>query len=111
MLIIGIFHITLDNENINGTLSVHWKNKRDYLMLSIAISTFFALAFFGAAMVIAMMFSQYRDRIVNVIQAGMEAKQAEATPQTTNYRHRTVKSSQPMTQNRALKPAPLRVAA
>ncbi|WP_417593764.1 hypothetical protein [Parasphingorhabdus sp.] len=111
MLIIGMFHITLDKENINRTISVYWKNKRDDHMLSIAISTFFALALFGAAMVIAMMFSQYRDRIVNVIQNGMEARQAEAIRQTTSYRRRTVKSSQPMTQNRAVKPAPLRVAA
>jgi hypothetical protein len=80
-------------------------------MLSIAISTFFGLAFFGAAMVIAMMFSQYRERIVSVIKNGMEAEQTEALLPPTIHHRRTVKPSPLMTQNRALKPAPLRVAA
>lgn len=80
-------------------------------MLSIAISTFFALAFFGSATVIAMMFFQYRDKIVSVIQSELEADQSQAVLQPTAYRPRIVKAQQLMTQNRSLQPVPLRAAA
>ncbi len=82
-------------------------------MLSIAISTFFALAFFGAATVIAMMFFRYRDKIVSVVQNELKAGQSEAVLGPTACRHRIVRAPQLlMTQkNRSLKPVPLRVAA
>lgn len=80
-------------------------------MLSIAISTFFALAFIGAAAVIAMMFIQYRDRIVSVLEAELQSDRAEAAFPSSPYRHRTVKVPQLMTQHRSLQPAPLRAAA
>ena len=80
-------------------------------MLSIAISTFFALSFFGSAMVIAMMFSQYRDRIVSVVQNELKADQSAVVLQPTAYRHRTVKATQLMSQHRSLQPVPLRAAA
>ncbi len=80
-------------------------------MLSIAISTFFALAFFGAATIIAMMFFQYRDKIVSIVQSELKADQSEAVLRPTAYHHRTVKAPQLMTQHRSLQPVPLRVAA
>lgn len=80
-------------------------------MLSIAISTFFALAFFGSAMVIAMMFSQYRGKIVSVVQNEFNTDQSAAILPQTTYRHRSVKTSQLMNQHRSPQPVPLRVAA
>ncbi|MGB5483612.1 hypothetical protein [Parasphingorhabdus sp.] len=80
-------------------------------MLSFAISTLFALAFFGSATVIAMMFVQYRGKIVSVIQSELKADQSAAVSRPTAYRHRTVKVSQLMNQHRSLQSAPLRVAA
>lgn len=80
-------------------------------MLSIAISTVFALAFFGSAMVIAMMFLQYRDRIVSIVQNELTGDQSAVALQPTAYRHRIVKTPQLMSQHRSLRPVPLRVAA
>ncbi len=85
-------------------------------MLTIAISTFFALAFIGAVTVIAMMVFQYRNRIASVIlnelrQNELRANQSKAVLQPTAFRHRIIKAPQPMTRNRSLQPVPLRVAA
>jgi hypothetical protein len=80
-------------------------------MLSIAISTFFALALFGAATVIAMMFFQYRDKIVSVVQSELKADRSEVVLRPTAYRHRIVKAPQLMNQHRSLQSAPLRAAA
>ncbi len=80
-------------------------------MLSIAISTFFALAFLGSVIVIAMMFFQYRDRIASVIQNELRVDPAEAIFPSSVYRHRSVKSPQFMIQHRSLQPVPLRAAA
>lgn len=80
-------------------------------MLTIAISTFFALAFLGSAIVIAMMFFQYREKIVSVIQSEMKVERPETVFQPTVYRHRVVKAKQLMTHHRSLQPVPLRVAA
>lgn len=80
-------------------------------MLGIAISTFFALAFIGSATIITMMFLQYRDRIVSVIQSELKTEQSEALLPPAAYRHRTVKAPQLMTQHRSLQSVPLRVAA
>ena len=80
-------------------------------MLSIAISTLFALAFIGSATIIAMMFFQYQGRIVSVIQNELHTDQSEAHLRPAVYRHRTVKAPQLMTQHRSLQSVPLRVAA
>ena len=80
-------------------------------MLSFAISTFFALAFLGSATVIAMMFFQYRDRIASVIRSELKTDRSMSALRPTAYRHRIVKLSQPVSQHRSPKPAPLRVAA
>ncbi len=80
-------------------------------MLNIAISTVFALAFFGAATVIAMMFFQYRDKIVSVVQSELKTGGSEAVLRPTAYRHRIVKAPQLMNQHRSLQSAPLRAAA
>lgn len=80
-------------------------------MLAIAISSFFALSFFGASAVIAMMFFQYRDRIASVIQTELQANRPEASFRSSDYRHRIVKTPQPMSQHRSLRPVPLRAAA
>lgn len=80
-------------------------------MLSIAISTFFAVAFFGSAAVIGMMFFQYRDKIVAVLHNELKVDQSETVYLSAKYRHRIVKAPQLMSQNRSLQPVPLRVAA
>ncbi len=80
-------------------------------MLSIAISTFFALALFGSATVIAVMFLQYRDRIVSVIENELRTEPSEAAFPSSTYRRRTVKTPKLMTQHRSLQPDLLRVAA
>lgn len=80
-------------------------------MLTIAISTFFAFAFFGSATVIGMMFFQYRDRIASVIKNELRVEPSEAAFPSSPYRQRTVKTTQLMTQHRSLQPAPLRAAA
>lgn len=80
-------------------------------MLSIAISSFFILAFLGSATVIAIMFFQYRDRIASVIQKELRVDPSEAAFPSSPYRQRTVKTTQLMTQHRSLQPAPLRAAA
>lgn len=80
-------------------------------MLTITISTFFALALFGSVTVIGMMFFQYRDRIASVIQNELRADPSEAAFPSAVYRHRTVKAPQLMPQHHSLQPAPLRVAA
>jgi hypothetical protein len=80
-------------------------------MLSIAISSFFALAFFGSATVIAMMFAQYRDKITSVIRNELQADRVEAALRPTVYRHRIIKAPQLMAQNRSLQSVPLRAAA
>ena len=76
-------------------------------MLSIAIATFFALAFAGALFVITIMFVQYRGKIESEFSTNHSAA---ILPQTT-YRHRTVKTPQLMKQYRSAQPVPLRVAA
>lgn len=80
-------------------------------MLAIAISTFFVLAFLGSATVIAMMFGQYRDRIAEVIQSGLDSNHPATAIQHMTYRQRTLKTPQPMTRYCPLQPAPLRAAA
>ena len=80
-------------------------------MLSIAISTLFALAFIGSATIIAMMFFQYQGRIVSVIQNELHTDKSEALLRPAAYRHRTGKAPQLMTQHRSLQSVPLRVAA
>ncbi|WP_197460257.1 hypothetical protein [Sphingorhabdus sp. M41] len=80
-------------------------------MLSIAISSFFLLAFAGSAIVISMMFFQYRDRIASVIRNGVRVDPSEAIFQSTPYRHRTVKTSPLMAQHRSPQRVPLRAAA
>jgi hypothetical protein len=80
-------------------------------MLAIAISSFFAISFFGASAVIAMMFFQYRHRIASVIQTELQANRSAASFRSSDYRHRTVKTPQLMNQHRSLQPAPLRAAA
>ena len=80
-------------------------------MLSIAISTFFAIAFFGAVTVIAMTFFQYRGKIAQVVQYELNAAQLRTDSEPTHYRHRTIRSRQPMTGHRSLRPVPLRAAA
>ena len=80
-------------------------------MLTIAISTFFAFAFLGAATVIGTMFFQYRDRIASVIQNELRVDPSEAACRSAVYRHRTARTPQLMTQHRSLQPVPLRAAA
>ena len=80
-------------------------------MLTIAISTFFALAFFGSVAVIAMMFLQYRDKIISVVQGELRRNESVVVLQTPAYRHRSVKAPQLMNQHRSPQPVPLRVAA
>jgi len=80
-------------------------------MLSIAISTFFALALFGSATIIAAMFLQYRDRIVSVLENELRAEPAAAAFPSSTYRRRTVKTPKLMTQHRSLQRDLLRVAA
>ena len=80
-------------------------------MLSIAISSFFAVALFGAASVIATMFLQYRDRIVSVIENEMRTERSGTALPTSVCRQRTAKTPQLMTQHRLMQPVPLRVAA
>ncbi|MFK7843011.1 MAG: hypothetical protein AB8B54_12170, partial [Sphingorhabdus sp.] len=76
-----------------------------------AISTVFALAFLGSVTVIAMMFFQYRDKIMSVIQSEMKIGQSETVFQPIVYRHRVVKTKQLMTHHRSLQTVPLRAAA
>ena len=80
-------------------------------MLSIAISSFFALAFLGSIIVIAAMFLQYRDRIVDVIQSELTGSTSETACQPTTYRHRAIKAPQHPARPRSPQSAPLRVAA
>ena len=80
-------------------------------MLSIAISTFFAFALFGSAMVIAMMFRQYHGRIVSILQSELGGHRAGTVLPSRTYRQRAVKAPQLMTQNRSTQPVPLRAAA
>ncbi|ASK88067.1 hypothetical protein SPHFLASMR4Y_01302 [Sphingorhabdus sp. SMR4y] len=80
-------------------------------MLAIAISTFFVLAFLGSATVIAMMFAQYRDRIAEVIQGGLDGTHPATGIQHMTCRQRTVRMPQPMTRHCPRQPAPLRAAA
>lgn len=80
-------------------------------MLSIAISSFFALTLIGSAAVIAAMFLQYRDRIVSVMENELRAEPCEAAFPSSPYRPRTVKTPKLMTQHRSLQRDLLRVAA
>ncbi len=80
-------------------------------MLSIAIASFFALAFFAAVIVIAMMFFQYRGKIASVIRSEFAADHPSMALQRATYRHRSVKTPQLMNQYRSPQPVPLRVAA
>ncbi len=80
-------------------------------MLSIAIATFFALAFAGALFVITIMFVQYRGKILSVIESEFSTNHSAAILPQTTYRHRTVKTPQLMKQYRSAQPVPLRVAA
>mgnify|MGYP003672586190 CR=1 FL=1 len=80
-------------------------------MLSIAISSFFAVALLGSATVIAMMFLQYRDRIVSVIENELQTRPSETASPSSACRLRTVKVPQPMASHRSMRPVPLRVAA
>jgi len=80
-------------------------------MLSIAISAFFLIAFFGATAVIAMMFFQYRGRIASVIHNELRTNSLDTAFPSSAYRHRIVKTPQLMSQHRSLQPVPLRAAA
>ena len=80
-------------------------------MLTIAIATFFALAFAGALLVIGLMFVQYHGKIRSVIQSGIATSQSSPASHSPTYRHRTVKTQQLATRHRSLQSAPLRAAA
>ena len=80
-------------------------------MLGIAISAFFAIAFFGAVTVIATMFFQYRNRIAQVIQHELNTARAQRCSGPAHYSYRTVRPRQPMSQHRSPQPVQLRAAA
>lgn len=80
-------------------------------MLTFAITTFFALALFGALSVIGMMFFGYREKITNVILSELQPDALLPTTELTSYRYRTVKPHQMIKRNRPLHSTPLRVAA
>ncbi len=80
-------------------------------MLSIAISSFFLVALFGAVTVIAMMFSRYRDRITSVIQAELQSDRGKPVLASSAPYHRIVRTPQIAVRHRSLQTVPLRAAA
>lgn len=84
-------------------------------MLTFAITTIFALAFFGALSVITYMFMAYRGKIASVIRQELEIPATGvSTAQTlrkVRVRSIAMTVSPVRTQNRSLRPAPLAVAA
>lgn len=84
-------------------------------MLTIAIATFFALAFAGALLTIGMMFHAYQDKIKAVIVAELGENMMQRPAPLPRYRSQTSKpqlaTSYPATRRRSFQPAPLRAAA
>ncbi len=79
-------------------------------MLTIAIATFFAIAFAGALLTIVMMFHAYQDKIKAVILAELGEVMLQSPVPSPRYRTRTSKP-QPATRRRSFQPVPLRAAA
>lgn len=82
----------------------------EFNMLSIAISSFFALALIVAVFVIVMMLQQYRDRIIGIVQTELFSDRSEADPRPATYRHRA-RTLQLTNRARSSHPVPLRAAA
>lgn len=84
-------------------------------MLTIAIATFFALAFAGALLTIGMMFHAYQDKIKTVIIAELGENVVQYPAPLPRYRTRTstpqFATSYPAMRRRSFQPVPLRAAA
>lgn len=84
-------------------------------MLTIAIATFFALAFAGALLTIVMMFHAYQDKIKAVIATELGEAVMQSPVSAPRYRSQTIKPQLaapfPAKRRRSFQPAPLRVAA
>ncbi|MEH6756287.1 MAG: hypothetical protein V7676_02105 [Parasphingorhabdus sp.] len=79
-------------------------------MLTVAISTFFALALAGAVLTIGVMFLGYKDKVKAVIMAELGENLAPTSMASSPYRVRVSKPYLPMRQ-RPSQPVPLRAAA
>lgn len=79
-------------------------------MLTIAITTFFALAFVGSVLTIAMMFHTYQDKIKAVIVAELGENVMQSPVTSTRYRTH-VSKPYAVKRRRSFQPAPLRAAA
>ena len=77
-------------------------------MLTIAISSFFAVAALAAIAIIIMMFHGYADRIKSVILTEIQSKTDGSAPQERLYRHRIVKSGQTLRGHRVVE-SPVRM--
>lgn len=79
-------------------------------MLAFAIASFFAIALVGALLVIGLMFFGYRERIAQVLVAGLSEEEPTIIAQPP-FRVQTIKPRQVILKNRGLQPAPLSAAA
>ncbi|WP_337658370.1 hypothetical protein [Sphingorhabdus sp. Alg231-15] len=80
-------------------------------MLTIAIATFFALAFVGSVLTIAMMFHAYQHKIKAVILADL-GEAGSVTPAVSQRSFSSVsKTYRPSPRRHSFQPAPLRAAA
>ncbi|GAA0469117.1 hypothetical protein GCM10009096_07560 [Parasphingorhabdus litoris] len=80
-------------------------------MLTIAIASFFALAFAGALLTIAMMFHAYRDKIIAVIAAELGSDEGNAPAAAPRHSRRVVRTYPASARRRPVQPIPLRAAA
>ena len=80
-------------------------------MLAFALATFFAIALFGALSVIGLMFFGYHERIIAVLENGLQGDEAPTVTPLSSYRHRAVKPRQMVRQYQPQQPVPMRVAA
>ncbi len=80
-------------------------------MLTIAIATFFAFAFVGSVLTIAMMFHAYQDKIRAVILAELGEAGTVAPVVSQRSFSSVTKTYRPNPRRHSFQPAPLRAAA
>lgn len=79
-------------------------------MLAFAIATFFTITLMGSLLVIGLMFFGYRERILQILLAGLDKEEPSIIAKPP-FQVRTIRPRQVIVKSRGLQPAPLAVAA